>query len=412
MINTDFIRNSFYTILIIVAIWLSFIAGSIQDINLINTVTYILLAILCLYTIYDSKDFREIFFDKKDLFLWAYLLILTVSSSLALNKIIALNRFRNYAIPILILYYFFKKIGIFLKNRFIKKALFVCVLADIVAFIAILEILFHKNIFYENIFKNIWYRVYLVQGRAMSTQAVPAVLGTYLLACIPFSYYISFNAKKNLLKIFGIASAILCVIGLILTFSRGSFVGLIVLSIFYFYKRNRKFIIYLILTTFFLISIFSFFKSKNVERFSLKGLSSKGIYEYRIARFITTFNILKKRPFIGVGLDNFRPSFNKYSPRARANYYANYLVKIADNMHLTILAESGIFAYLAFIFFVSSLLIRGYSCNSEMCLVLSAGIFGMLFNMLTYDLLYWTVPFYIFWIYCGMLSSLTLKKDI
>jgi O-antigen ligase len=81
------------------------------------------------------------------------------------------------------------------------------------------------------------------------------------------------------------------------------------------------------------------------------------------------------------------------------------------------LAETGVFALLFFLTFVFLLLKEGFKLikakvkNSDIALPLATGIIAILFSMLNCEALYWLVPFYLFWIYCGMLAAITNTEE-
>jgi len=118
--------------------------------------------------------------------------------------------------------------------------------------------------------------------------------------------------------------------------------------------------------------------------------------------------MLKEHPFAGVGLNHFRIKCNAYSPIQRVEDS-----KVTDNVYLLFLTETGIIGFLGFILFIGYLLKKGfhhfYSMKAEdskdMLIAIIAGLTGLLVNMNTYDLLYWTTPLYLFSILVGMLNS-------
>lgn len=139
-------------------------------------------------------------------------------------------------------------------------------------------------------------------------------------------------------------------------------------------------------------------------------------YKHRIERIVTTFSILKDYPLTGVGIGNFRYVFDRYHITTKK---VPYYWKVPDNMYLSILGETGLLGFFAFILFMAKLLkasfkflkFGGDNENKEIVLFLLTAICGMLLSMANYDTLYWTVPFYMFWIYCGMLASLLSGKQ-
>ena len=118
----------------------------------------------------------------------------------------------------------------------------------------------------------------------------------------------------------------------------------------------------------------------------------------------------KDHPFVGVGVGQYRTYYDLYDSAKTQDY-----AKIADNMYLTILAEGGIFAFLFFLLLIFILLRGAWKYarlkkpDADLALALSSGMIVILISMVYFDALYWVVPLFMFWVYCGILASLTGK---
>ncbi|MFN7170146.1 MAG: hypothetical protein ACK4NT_02750, partial [Candidatus Omnitrophota bacterium] len=95
-----------------------------------------------------------------------------------------------------------------------------------------------------------------------------------------------------------------------------------------------------------------------------------------------------------------------------------YEFKIPDNMYLTIFAETGLLGLFCFLFFISGLLRRAVRTlriiaqeEREFLFILICGFIAILFNMASYDLFYWHMPLYFFWIYAGLIRGLSFLKN-
>ena len=296
------------------------------------------------------------------------------------------------------------------ENRwFIVKS--ICFFSALVALYGILEWTFHKNPIYEYFVPNAYYCVFLGR-RAMSTQYHPAALGSYLMACLPFSFLLM---KRKILsdRCLGILCLSLGLSGIILAFSRGSLFGVIALCCVWFLQKNRvllfKYFIIALLLVIFACSLPGLSRNfPHFQRFSIKGLLSRGVFQARTVRIITAYRILKKHPLFGIGLCHFRKKYNKYSPVSRSDEDG----KVPDNMFLLFLAEAGIAGFLGFIFFIGCLLKKGFHRikmlkhgeNKDMLIAVTAGLVGLLVNMNTYDMLYWVTPLFLFGILAGMVG--------
>lgn len=404
MLTSASSRRSFYIILALLFTWLSFFAASCQ-VKYGNMILCVLFLPFVVSFLADRRRTREVLIDKNDVFLWAYVIILTIGVFFARNKELARIQYFNYAIPALIIYYFFKSQFSLIENRR-GVAIFISVLACAVSAFGILEFMSHGNALYEKFMQNPFYDHYLSERRVMSTQVVPQALGTYLLACLPMAYFLTDKARRTGLRMLGAASSVLLFCGIILSFTRSALISAMLITAVYFYKKNKKLVMSVLIIFAALVVAFSAVNTMPAWRLGVKGLFSRPDYEYRLARFGTTFRILKERPFLGVGLDNYRYVFDEYHGiKTLPDYW-----KIPDNMHLMILGESGILGYSAFMLFVLCLLIKSCGAADGFAFAVRAAIMGILFNMLTYDSLCWTTPFFIFWIYCGALASMNTGK--
>jgi len=122
--------------------------------------------------------------------------------------------------------------------------------------------------------------------------------------------------------------------------------------------------------------------------------------------------MLKDKPFFGIGLNNFRGRFDDYT-RSKRNTPHEF--KIADNMYLTLLAETGIIGFSSFLVFIFLLFRRGFmslrhlkdSRKKDLLLVSMSALTGLLVNMAAYELFYWHNPFALFCVLCGMNAAFT-----
>ncbi|MFN7170941.1 MAG: O-antigen ligase family protein [Candidatus Omnitrophota bacterium] len=198
-------------------------------------------------------------------------------------------------------------------------------------------------------------------------------------------------------------------LGLILTFARSAILGaMISLIIFLWQKKYKKFLAKILGIIILILLLFTFFPNrfyalhKNFLDLWIKRTS----ISYRLERFPTVFKMLKEHPFTGVGIENFRYLFDKY----HAQQNIPYEFKIPDNMYLMLLAETGLIGFIAFLYFLFNLLRKSLKAmadeeNGQFLRLCICGFFGLLFNMFSYDLFYWNMPFCFFWMYAGIIKS-------
>ncbi|MCK5535013.1 O-antigen ligase family protein, partial [bacterium] len=200
---------------------------------------------------------------------------------------------------------------------------------------------------------------------------------------------------------------------IMLSFSRGSWIAVIISTIFYFSRKNFKKIILAALIFFITILLFFSLSERTKvtfnERLHYQRLISDIFYSHRAASYKTTFNILKDKPFFGVGYGNFSVVYLKYiAPGAAVEF------PTPDNMYLCFLSEVGIVGCgvligLFLVFFKD--LIKAYKKTKdkyikELLWALTAVFIGFFINMVTVDALFW-VPIQIsFWMLIGLTRAI------
>lgn len=404
-----YLKTAFFIILFA---WISFFPQPIQD--QYKIFVWIFLGIFLLGLLLD-KRYLKYLFSVQDWPLWVFLICLLAGTIFARDKNTALATYLYLIITFFLLFYIGKGLFYYDKNRN-ALSLVIVVCSGLVALIGVLELYFRKNIIYENFIVNPYYQRYILGNpRPMSTQFNPAVLGSYFLGCVPFSLYLYRN-KSLYLRLLGIISSLLCITIIILTFSRGVLLGLIALLSFYLWKLQKRKTLSIFLSCLILfISICSYSKNVNLNRFGFKRFIS-GSYdsilsEYRLNRVKMTMKILKDYPLFGIGFEHFRIRFDEYCDEKDKGKEL-YEFMIPDNMYLTFLAETGIVGTSGFLIFIFFLLKRGLrklreleDKNKKYLLLISiSALIGLLVNMGAYELFYWNNPYMIFCLICGFVD--------
>ncbi|HLD82519.1 MAG TPA: O-antigen ligase family protein [Candidatus Omnitrophota bacterium] len=370
---------------------------------------------LCLFLIIFLLEQRGLknLFNFKDWPLWLFLITLSAGTVSALNKNLAIKTYLYLFTTLFFVFYIGKAIFRFDKDRDMV-CLVICLLSGIVALIGLMELHFGKNILYENFIANPYYERYVrCNPRPMSTLLNPVILGSYLLGCLPFSLYFLKN-KSLALRILGISSSLLCAAIIIRTFSRGVFLGLIVLLLFYLWKGRKKLLLWFIFCLSLFIIICSYQKDPNLNRFGfsrfISGSYDSVFSEYRFSRVKMTFRILKEHPFAGIGFNHFRLRFDEYcEPKYRSRELYEFM--IPDNMYLTLLAEAGIIGAFGFLFFIFFLLKTGLKSSGRLNLLVFSAMLGLLANMAGYDLFYWQSTYMLFCLILGFINALSLNAS-
>ena len=189
---------------------------------------------------------------------------------------------------------------------------------------------------------------------------------------------------------------------LLLTFSRGGWVGFLsagLLMLFLFGKR--KFI--LLFFCFFMLAmvLFPMIRERAIFIFQSGGDAN------RFALWRGAWAMIKERPFLGKGIGTFMPYFSSYIKGLGVQY--------AHNSFLQIWAETGIFALGSFLSFIALILWQGIEAfrrsQDYITLGLLCAIFGFLVLSFFDNHLYKVQLAVLFWFMIGMLVAVSNIKN-
>jgi O-antigen ligase len=298
------------------------------------------------------------------------------------------------------------------KESKFKISYFLSIFAFLVFIFGLQEFFFKKNILYDHLISNPFYR--FLGKRMMSFHYHPSVLATYFLSVLPFSIFLAKFKRNQKDLIVGLLGVCSCLLGTLVTFTRTAFLILFICFSFYFFIIKKKYLIYIFLFSIVLISVATVFMNKNTSfaRFSPFNPYHIGSIRYRLARIPIAIEVWMLQPLTGVGFGNFRYLFNVFG-----NKKTPYEFKIPDNMYLSLLSETGILGSVSFLLFLFILLhftfkkmnsLSGEDKGFLRCNVL--GFCMLLLNMLSYDMFYWHMPLFFFWFYVGLIASICMNK--
>jgi len=375
----------------------------------------ILLCILLIVSFGFKKDIYKSIFNKVEIPFWVFLLTMIGGLAGVKDSAVAYRHFWLFIFPMPFLYFFAKTAFRENSGRLIIRS--ACLMATLVCIYGIIEFLTKQNFLYTYFTRNMYFEVFKGR-RMMSTQLHPTPLGTYLVAILPLSIALKSLEKKIFLKFMSRIYMAIIFIGIILTFSRGAFLGffaaMLVMVVFLIKQKKWLYIWALILLSAIIIGISSLcFPS---ARYSLQVLALPHSYYAKLCRIMSIGPILRDKLFWGLGFGHYRVFFDHYLPRLAG--YCSYDGKVADCMYITILTETGIIGLSGFLIFISFLFMRIRNRlrillkNADRLLLVSflSGFIGMLCSFLTYDGLYWVAPSYLFWSYAGILAFLSGPK--
>ncbi len=143
---------------------------------------------------------------------------------------------------------------------------------------------------------------------------------------------------------------------LLLTFSRGGYLGaavsLVFLAIFFWKKMAigaKEFFVSLALLV---LVIFIIFGAPVLARFWSSFDASEGSAQGRLAIWRQSLALFERSPLLGVGLGNYAYALNF------AENYRNSIT--AHNLYLDLLVETGIFGLLAWLFFLTGVFVEAF----------------------------------------------------
>jgi O-antigen ligase len=398
---------------IILFAWISFFPSPVHARYAVTARIFFVFFLLILLL---NKRSRKHLFSFKDWPFWLFLVCMFSGAVSALYSGVGLRTYFSLAPVFLLLFYIGKSIYSSKENRE-RVCLVICACSSLVVVVAFLELYFGRNILYENFLPNPFYLRYVKHfPRPMSTLFNPVILGSYLLCCLPFNFLLTKN-KRLYLRILGIISSLLCVTGLILTYSRGVFLGFVALSLFYMLMRRKKKSVYLfLLCIILLISFCSFAKSPNLSRLGFKklifGSGDCMVSDYRFERVSMALRILRDYPLTGIGFNHFRIRFDEYY-NGPFKGRIPYEFMIPDNMYLTFLTETGLIGTAGFFIFIIILLKKAFArfaglseeAGKHALLAAITALVALLVNMSAYELFYWYNPYLFFCLICGFIQS-------
>jgi len=368
-----------------------------------------------------DKDTRRAMMNLRD---WrAYLFLITLPAGViaASHKAVALKGF-FYLIVIFFFVYHIGK-GLIRREEDIEAiCVIICLCGSLVASFGLVEFFSRRNILYELI-QNPFYARY-VGSRIMSTQFNPTVLGTYFLGVIPAAFYL-FHSKPRYGNIVAVITVVLCTTVLLFTYSRGVFLSFAAVVLFFMWKMGgRKFLLWLFAAIISLVIFCSLQNNILMKRFGgerlLVGSSDSAISEYRVERLQMAMRMFRAHPFFGVGFNHFRIVFPAYLKEKDVLQGTLWEFRVADNMYLTLLSETGLIGAIGFLIFISFLVKDGIDCYAKIdnekiklgLLVFLSSLLGILVNMGSYELFYWNNPYMLFCLFCGLVKSLEQRGSV
>jgi O-antigen ligase len=271
---------------------------------------------------------------------------------------------------------------------------------------------------------------YIFHDRATSTIGQPNYLGAYLLLIIPVTLYLILERKPIFRKsnIFLSILLMLQFFGLIVTYSRAAWLGLVILAagwaIIHFYRSNKKIfsaLIILFLTVLILMTALNIYRPYGSVGNSPTGFKDRmstftnlisGSGSVRLQLTMAALDSIKKRPLLGYGLD-VQPFeiFKYYRPESAIFSSINSYEDRFHNFIFDTLFTVGIIGLSGWILLFVFIYRRAYEIakwNDSLCLLAKAVAYALTAYLFTDLFGFDTIaPFLLFWFYIALFFRLT-----
>jgi O-antigen ligase len=217
-------------------------------------------------------------------------------------------------------------------------------------------------------------------------------LGAYLTFNLLLILTLLFSIGNKIYKIALFLIFVLLQACLIMTFSRGSWLGFffgVILFLLLFPKANK---LTLLVTIYIILIIF------------FPGLKERAMFadSDRFVVWKGTLKMIKNHPFLGMGLGTYMDYFQEYVSKTM-------YIRYAHNCYLQIWAESGIFSLISFMLFIGSIMFKGIrvfkKSNSFILLGLTCAFFAFLIHAFFDAQLYSLQLAVLFWFMAGLILA-------
>jgi len=247
--------------------------------------------------------------------------------------------------------------------------------------------------------------------RVYSTLDNPNVLAEYLLLVIPFAAAGIYTAKNLLSKVYFVGCFGAMCLCMVLTSSRGGWLGLLFAAAIFLVMLDRRFVLLGIAG---LIVLYFTLPSHILARFMSIGNMQDGSSAYRLSIWLGTITMLKRYWFTGIGPGT--AAFNRVYP---IYSYGAAVAQHSHNLYLQIMCDAGIcgivlFLMIIFVYFrtVCSALSRCADKRMRVTLVAAvAAVAGFLAQSFTEHSFYNYRVTLMFWVILGIgVSAARLAK--
>ena len=201
-------------------------------------------------------------------------------------------------------------------------------------------------------------------NRVTSTLGNSIPYGTLLVMLIPFFSYDYPKGNTTFPFIARYIGIVLVSCAVLLSGSRGSYVGLLIIAIFFLrinFLKKKSMSSFVVKLLFMFAFIFGFITlSYDKQKYAVKDYLLSRIPTIedvdgeaiggRIDRYLFAREVIKDKPLLGLGFGNVQSNFDRYQINGR--YPIGNWAKTTENQFLMVLCETGILGLLAYLFFL------------------------------------------------------------
>jgi len=243
-------------------------------------------------------------------------------------------------------------------NSIKKKIQFRAVVFTLVSFGILVSFYGFYQYLNQSKFGGVWVDTDMFQSisfRVYSTLDNPNVLGEYFLLVIPTAVAAFFVSKNNIMRLFYFFATGIMMVCLVLTYSRGCYLGILFAAGVFLVLLDRRFIILGILGLFMMPFVLP---ETIINRFLSIGNMNDSSTSYRFYIYMGTINMLKDYWLSGIGPG--QSAYNKVYP-----YYGYNGISAphSHNTFLQVMCDTGIAGIMVFVTIIYQLykqLFRSY----------------------------------------------------
>lgn len=177
----------------------------------------------------------------------------------------------------------------------------------------------------------------------------PNSFSRFMLALVPIALDRLWSEQNRLLRVLAGWATAVCILSVLFSFSRGAFLGMVLILAVTFIRRPPS-PIALLVTIIMGAFLLQYVPARYTDRietllFFLPGsetqIEEEGSFRGRMSVQLAGWMMFTEHPFLGVGWDNFTPNYPEYSRRIGLDR-SSYVQATPHNLYIQIASEQGL----------------------------------------------------------------------